>query len=170
MKTTTKDMSWLAKRLRTLLPDAKIDLFEPAGKGAGWTLDAEYRDHYVVVQWTSKAGFGVSTPTEDDYGTAASEHLTDGEQVFARVLFLLVSGERARSRSVRLQELRELRRLSQQDLAATLKVSQASVSKTERRSDVLVSTLASYVEGLGGTLVVTAKFPAEEIPIDLDAA
>jgi len=42
-----------------------------------------------------------------------------------------------------------------------MKVSQAHISQTERRADVLLSTLQSYVEGLGGELLVLAKSPAK---------
>jgi hypothetical protein len=48
-----------------------------------------------------------------------------------------------------------------------MKVSQASVSKTERRHDMLLSTLRSFVEALGGDLQLVAKFPSETIELSL---
>ncbi|HEX2688684.1 MAG TPA: hypothetical protein VHN14_18810 [Kofleriaceae bacterium] len=47
-----------------------------------------------------------------------------------------------------------------------MKVSQAHICQTERRPDVLLSTLQSYVEGLGGELLVLAKFPGETIELE----
>jgi transcriptional regulator with XRE-family HTH domain len=71
-----------------------------------------------------------------------------------------------------LKELRLLRGMTQVDVAEVMGVTQASLSKFERRSDVKVSTLRAYVESLGGELVVTARFRERSVTIDLpyDAA
>jgi len=50
-----------------------------------------------------------------------------------------------------LQELRAARELTQQSLAEIMDVSQAEVSKIERRTDVYVSTLARFIEVMGGS-------------------
>jgi transcriptional regulator with XRE-family HTH domain len=62
-----------------------------------------------------------------------------------------------------LQELRQrCAELTQDEVAKLLDVTQAFVSKFERRDDVLLSTLYSYVEALGGELEIRAKFPRRE--------
>src|SRR3954452_12000514 len=58
-----------------------------------------------------------------------------------------------------LHELRQARAQSQQDLARELKVGQPAVAKMERRADMYVSNLRRYIEALGGTLEITARFP-----------
>jgi len=58
-----------------------------------------------------------------------------------------------------LPELRRALDVSQEDLAKLLKVSQASVSKTENRTDLHVSTIAAYIAALGGELELVAHFP-----------
>ncbi len=58
-----------------------------------------------------------------------------------------------------LQELRQARHLSQEQLAGTLRVRQASISKLERRTDMYISTLRSYIQAMGGQLEVVARFP-----------
>ncbi len=62
-----------------------------------------------------------------------------------------------------LADLRRSRGLTQAELASTLGVSQPNVSKIERGAEgsgeVLLSTLAEYVEALGGRLEVRATFP-----------
>lgn len=72
-----------------------------------------------------------------------------------------------------LGELREAREYSQVELAKKLKVSQANVSKIEQRTDVYLSTLRDYIEGMGGTLEIHATFPEGSVKItqfhDLDA-
>ncbi len=64
-----------------------------------------------------------------------------------------------------LYELRQARQLSQEQLARELHVRQANVSKIERRTDVYISTLRSYVEAMGGELEITAKFPQGAVKI-----
>lgn len=58
-----------------------------------------------------------------------------------------------------LKDLRVAAEQTQQDLAAALGVGQDTISRLERRSDMLLSTLRHYVEGMGGTLELVAKFP-----------
>src|SRR5438128_342819 len=57
-----------------------------------------------------------------------------------------------------LHELRKRRAVSQQELAGKLTVGQPAVAKLERRADIYVSNLRRYVEALGGTLEITARF------------
>lgn len=54
--------------------------------------------------------------------------------------------------------LREAREMTQVHLAKTLGVNQAAVSKLERRADMYVSTLQSFVKAMGGELKITARF------------
>jgi ribosome-binding protein aMBF1 (putative translation factor) len=58
-----------------------------------------------------------------------------------------------------LQELRQARGLSQQQLAERLHVQQPAIAKLERRTDMYISTLRNHVEALGGELEVVARFP-----------
>lgn len=69
-------------------------------------------------------------------------------------------------REMPLIELRRQLNVTQERLADALGTSQASVSKLERRSDIYLSTLRRYVEALGGTLEITARFPDGEIRLD----
>lgn len=62
----------------------------------------------------------------------------------------------------RLQDLRFLRGVTQQALADLLGVGQTALSHMEKRDDLLLSTIANYVESLGGRLHVTATFPDAE--------
>ena len=58
-----------------------------------------------------------------------------------------------------LQELRKALQCSQTKLAKKLHVQQAAISKIERRTDMYVSTLRSYIEAMGGSLDIIAQFP-----------
>ena len=58
-----------------------------------------------------------------------------------------------------LKDLRQAVEQTQQDLAATLGVGQDTISRLEKRSDMLLSTLRRYVEAMGGKLELVAQFP-----------
>jgi transcriptional regulator with XRE-family HTH domain len=58
-----------------------------------------------------------------------------------------------------LSQMRHARRLTQTQLASTLGVSQAQVSRIENQADLYLSTLRSYVEAMGGDLQLRAVFP-----------
>ena len=68
-------------------------------------------------------------------------------------------------REMALFELRQARERSQEDLARTLKVGQPAVAKLERRTDMYVSNLRRYIEALGGTLEIRARFPDATVTI-----
>jgi DNA-binding XRE family transcriptional regulator len=65
-----------------------------------------------------------------------------------------------------LAELRKARVLSQESLAQLLHVSQGSVAKMEKRTDMYISTVRRFVEAMGGELIMTAQFPDHTIRIN----
>jgi DNA-binding XRE family transcriptional regulator len=64
-----------------------------------------------------------------------------------------------------LYELRRAHQLTQRELAKTLNVGQPAIAKMERRTDMYVSNLRSYVEAMGGRLRVVAEFPDGDVDI-----
>jgi predicted transcriptional regulator len=66
-----------------------------------------------------------------------------------------------------LRELREQLGKTQGDLAAKSKISQAELSRAERRRDHLISTLRRYVESLGGEIEVLAKFKDKRVRLNV---
>jgi transcriptional regulator with XRE-family HTH domain len=58
-----------------------------------------------------------------------------------------------------LRELRHARKLTQVRIAKKLGITQDSVSRLEKRSDLLLSTLRKTVEAMGGNLSLVAEFP-----------
>src|SRR5579863_10426337 len=58
-----------------------------------------------------------------------------------------------------LQELRRARKLTQVRMARELGIGQDGVSKLERRADLMISTLRTTVEAMGGSLSLVAEFP-----------
>ena len=69
---------------------------------------------------------------------------------------------RVRARALELATLKDLRHAAQQtqeQMAAALGVRQDTISRLEKRSDMLLSTMRHYVECMGGKLELVATFP-----------
>lgn len=69
---------------------------------------------------------------------------------------------RIEGRAMELATLKDLRKAAEQtqeSLAVTLGVGQDTISRLEKRSDMLLSTLRHYVESMGGKLELVAQFP-----------
>jgi len=64
-----------------------------------------------------------------------------------------------------LEEIRKARQMTQVKVAEVLGVNQGEISKIEHRTDIYISTLADYVEALGGKLEIRAVFPDREMRI-----
>lgn len=71
--------------------------------------------------------------------------------------------KRAKLAAQRLSGMRERRSMTQREVADALAVSQANVSRIEHEDDLYLSTLRAYVEALGGTLDINARFPDGEV-------
>ena len=65
-----------------------------------------------------------------------------------------------------LRELRKARALTQANVARELGISQDAISRLEKRSDLLLSTLRRTVEAMGGSLSLIARFP-DRPPVEL---
>jgi len=63
-------------------------------------------------------------------------------------------------------KLRLARQQTQVALAERLDIPQTAVSRMERRTDLLLSTMRGYVEALGGKLELRAVFPDGEFILD----
>jgi DNA-binding XRE family transcriptional regulator len=67
--------------------------------------------------------------------------------------------EELKAEELNLREVRRLRKLTQARLSKKLKIGQEGVSRIEKRSDLYISTLRGYVEGLGGKLKLVVELP-----------
>ncbi len=70
--------------------------------------------------------------------------------------------ERARALIAEQMSLRDLRRARKQTqvrVAERLRINQENVSRLEQRTDLLISTLSSYVAAMGGKLSLVVEFP-----------
>lgn len=65
-----------------------------------------------------------------------------------------------------LRDVRKARDLTQERIAVLLGIGQDSVSRLEKRTDLLLSTLQSYISAIGGELRLIAEFP-DRPPVEL---
>jgi transcriptional regulator with XRE-family HTH domain len=68
-----------------------------------------------------------------------------------------------------LAAIRRATGLTQTELADNLGVGQAAVSKIERQSDMLLSTLASYLQALGVRASLVVEVGEQTVTYDLTA-
>lgn len=67
-----------------------------------------------------------------------------------------------------LRDVRKALKLTQARVGELLEISQDNVSRIEKRSDMMISTLRSYIQAMGGELHITAKFPHKR-PIEISS-
>ena len=76
------------------------------------------------------------------------------------------SFERLDAEYMALQALRKAMHLTQEQLAKELGMDQSNLSKLEKRTDLMLSTLRRYIEAMGGSLRLIAEFP-ERPPVEV---
>ena len=65
-----------------------------------------------------------------------------------------------------LQELRQARKMSREQMAKNLPTKQSNVSRIEKRADMYISTLRSLIKAMGGDLEIVARFPDGSVRIN----
>ncbi len=114
-----------------------------------------------------------SIPTDDAKAaeaTISAEEWKQSETAHERFKALLETKPRAKarydavlaeinSRQATLRRLREARALTQSTLAELLDMDQSEVSRLERRSDMLLSTLKRFVQATGGEMHIVVSYP-----------
>ena len=80
----------------------------------------------------------------------------------ARQARIKAETERLQAEYMTIQELRKAREMTQVRLAEILGKSQVTVAQMEKRTDVMLSTLRSYIEAMGGKLDLVVRFPDRE--------
>lgn len=97
--------------------------------GSAWERDASPRRFYELVQSDAEA----------------RAHF---EEVLAEI----------EANQATLAQVRKAKSLTQTTIATILEIDQSEVSRLERRSDMLLSTLRSFIQAAGGELQLVATF------------
>ncbi|MEA2755523.1 MAG: hypothetical protein QOJ54_1812 [Aliidongia sp.] len=94
-----------------------------------------------------------------------------GSHSFAQLRARMAPQAQAEAEALRLgaqMDLAEVRRalkLSQDEIAQTLRIGQGSVAKIEKPADMYVSTLRRFIEAMGGELEIVARFADHSVKI-----
>ena len=83
------------------------------------------------------------------------------EKIAARTQELL-------AQEMTLRDLRKAQKLTQEQMATALNIGQDGVSRIEKRSDFLLSTLRTYIGAMGGSLELVVSFPGRA-PVSLSS-
>jgi transcriptional regulator with XRE-family HTH domain len=70
---------------------------------------------------------------------------------------------------ITLSSIREAARVTQVQLAAAMNTSQGQISRIERQSDMLLSTLSSYLTALGAEAQIVVEVGEQTLTFDLTA-
>jgi len=69
------------------------------------------------------------------------------------------------SHQANLAQVRKLRSLAQSTVAELMDMDQSEISRLERRSDLLLSTLRKFIQATGGDLHLVARFPEGNVEL-----
>ncbi len=58
--------------------------------------------------------------------------------------------------------------MTQVQLARALEISQSEISRIEHQADLMLSTLRSFIEAMGGELQLIARFADDDEPVVLE--
>jgi DNA-binding transcriptional regulator YiaG len=166
-------MNTLIEQLQEMIqgrfPEAHLALDRPDDPQASWWLDLSVSEQEVTIEWRPQLGFGVSSRPDAVFGERSDEVYESLDDAFNRIKQLVLSRTTtAAPQEMSLADLRRHREISQEELAQRLAIRQASVSKMERREDLLLGTLKSMVHAMGGVLEIRAHFDDEIIRIQFD--
>lgn len=152
----------LHNELANLFPNARLRVTPPIRDGGVWSLDIDFRNRHLAVEWHPDKGFGISDTQAETYGESPDEFVDSALKAKERLTALLSRDERTTPPlPVLLARLRESRGLTQKALADKLGIRQSTLSAIERRDDIQYSTIRRIVEALGGLLEVFAVFRDE---------
>jgi DNA-binding transcriptional regulator YiaG len=96
------------------------------------------------------------------------------DEIFARHM-TAASVRRAKTKAAGLLEELELRdiraalKLTQRELARTMKVAQPTLAKIEKQPDMQIATLRKVVRAMGGDIDLIARFPGAAVRVKLPA-
>ncbi len=155
----------LQKLILLALPGAESELDLPEKPSGSGFLDLSFNGRGIVIEYRKGRGFGITSDSEITGFTGPDEVYEDVAEAAERAIHLLRTGSRTSPPlSAQLHELRQAVAratgrdvpVTQEELAALLDVTQAAVSRLERRSVSNTSTLRRVVEALGGRLELAA--------------
>jgi DNA-binding XRE family transcriptional regulator len=129
-----------------------------------WSLTLIRDDGYLIeVEWQRNRGFGIAAGKDMVFGSGVDEVYGSPSTTLARIQHLVETGEdTVNDAALELAELRKLRGLLQKDVAERVGISKSGLAQMERPASLAsmqIDTLQRLIAGMGGELVLTARFP-----------
>lgn len=125
----------------------------------------------VTTKRNSPIPDGADTFTDEDWDSATDRVHSTRDRVLAEHSAAADAEERTYAeiagRAQTLAAIRKARGLTQQQISAQLEISQAEVSRMERRGNLHLDTLARFIEATGGRLRITAIFDDTEVEVGI---
>jgi len=154
----TDFLTKLTAQRKTLRPQ-----LEPGGDKLGnWWIDLPGRKA-ITLEWRPGRGFGLWFGRSEGYGEGPMEIFRTPERAVDRVMQILTLRSEAVGQGLRI--IRELYKVSQDEIATRLNIRQAAISKLEGRTDPKIETVSNYVAALGGHVEFRVVFPDGQMPI-----
>lgn len=165
---TPPDIQALLEALSAEL-ELGFELDRPANPAGEWWLDLDIGGMPATASWRQGAGFGLYTGGEAEAGIGdrPDEIYREPHKAARRLLQLAAKWKASASRPpLGLRDVRHLAGGTQSEIAQSLGMDQAGVSRLEKRGDWKLSTLRDYVAALGGVLELRVRFPSFEAPLE----
>lgn len=144
--------------LTNAIDGVEINLDEPGDEAGEWWIDISAGKFQTTLSWRSGHGFGVFT-SEGDYGARPDELYQTPDRAAHRVEQL--HDHWLASETIEplwLADVRDLAGQQQAAMAEALECNQPNVSRLENRFDAKLSTIARYIEAMGGALELRVHF------------
>jgi hypothetical protein len=149
------------------LPGLSIETDAPSDPAGEWFVDLTLDGFRSNVAWRPSFGFGLFT-SEAGYGDRPNEIFRTPELAARRISQMCDQWRASEHVSPPwLMQLRQLVGTPQTELATALSCNQPAVSRFEKRDDVKLSTLVSYLDAIGGRLEMRVHFDDLDVSIDL---
>jgi hypothetical protein len=163
------DLTAFINEVKARLPGVRVGIDAPDDPAGEWWLDLQCGKFRSAVAWRAGRGFGIHT-TAGGFGERPDEVYRRTMLAAQRIEQLWAHWRRSKTIvPLWLPEVRSLMGAAQTTLAAALACNQPAVSRFEQREDVKLSTLAAYVQAMGGRLEVRVCFPDWDAVIALPA-
>jgi DNA-binding XRE family transcriptional regulator len=129
-----------------------------------WFLTLAREDGYLIeIEWQRNRGFGIAAGKDMVFGSGVDEIYGSPSTTLTRIQHLVETGEdTVNDAALELAELRKLRGLLQKDVAERVGISKSGLAQMERPASLAsmqIDTLQRLIAGMGGELVLTARFP-----------
>ena len=111
--------------VRGELADVQVSIDGPVKVDGPYVADFTWQTRHVVVEYSPKHGYGVSSSDDLGFGEKPDEVFSDPHDAAIRVVEFLRSG--GETRPLRLRNLREHRQITQAELAKLLGVGQRAM-------------------------------------------